>query len=146
MNVTVDRDAVKVLSGTAGLPVGVAGETIQQGDVIRLNGNVWNLAEAGESESEANVTAMAVTPASEGETFAMARSGADVSLGADALEQGETYVVSRTKGAIMPIGDLDDGDNVKVVGNAITDTVLRFEVLASTPQKPTTTTTTTTGA
>jgi hypothetical protein len=96
------------------------GEAITQGMPVRESAGKWYQCDAN-VQAESQATAFAQTACSgDGASFIISEGpGCRVNLGAT-LVVGETYVVSRTKGAICPIGDLVAGDYPCILGVAVT--------------------------
>ena len=142
-NLVQTRANVKIK--TAGpIAPGIGGEVFDQGVPLYLSVGRYYKSDANQTPAKAEATVISVTPCDgAGEPFVYARAGCDLDLGAT-LQQGETYVVSATAGAICPIGDLLPGEYVKILGTAKTTAKLGFQPVVPTVQKPTTTTTTTT--
>jgi hypothetical protein len=61
--------------------------------------------------------------------------GGDIDVGAT-LAVGETYIVSRTAGAIAPIGDLLSSDYSTILGTATATNKLAFRPIVSGVEKP----------
>lgn len=123
------------LQSVAAVSVDIAGETLTQGEPIRLEGGKWYRAEAGDTAAKANCDGMAMTPAAVDGRFVRVLSGADIDVGAT-LTVGEVYVVSANAGKIAPIGDLVSTDFVTTLGVAVAAGSLRFEPQPSGVAKP----------
>lgn len=101
-----------------------AGEAITQGMPVYESASKWYQCDAN-VQAASQATAIALTSAStDGWIVIVETVNAYVNLGAT-LAVGETYVVSRTKGAICPIGDLVAGDYPCILGTATTTSLLR---------------------
>jgi hypothetical protein len=103
-----------------------AGESVTQGMPVYLaNNGKWFQSDANVVAAATATTGIAVSPASTDGFFSVVRTaGQDVNIGAT-LTVGELYVVSATKGAIAPIGDLIAADYVVILGIARTTVLLR---------------------
>lgn len=116
-----------------------AGEAITQGMPVYVStaNNKAYQSDADASATAAACDGIALTPAASDGFFVMALPGSDskVNLGAT-LVVGETYTVSRTKGAICPIGDLTTGDFPTHLGIASTAALLDFSVFSGGVAKP----------
>lgn len=98
----------------------IAGEAITQGMPVYESAGKWYQADANVL-SASQATAIAMSAAAADNDPLIVAKGAEclISPGAT-LTVGETYVVSRTKGAICPIGDLTTGDYPCILGIATT--------------------------
>ena len=90
--------------------------------------------DANDTAVKAQAKGIAVSPASTDGYFLMAVDGL-INLGAT-LAVGQVYVVSATKGAIAPYGDLTTNDYVTILGVATTTALLDINILVSGVQKP----------
>jgi hypothetical protein len=101
------------------------GEAITQGMPVLESSGKWYQADAN-VQASSQATAIAQTACTgDGASFIISEgAGALINLGAT-LTVGETYVVSRTKGAICPIGDLVAGDYPCVLGTATTTALIK---------------------
>jgi hypothetical protein len=112
------------LNAGASVVVGIAGETLTQGQPAVLSGSKWVRARAT-TAALANCSGIVLTPAVLDEPVVIAKQGTRINLGAT-LAVGEVYVVSATLGAIAPIGDLVATNFVTPIGTAVTTAVLAF--------------------
>ena len=104
-----------------------AGESITQGMPVYLSSTdgKWYQSDANVVAAATATHGIAMSPAATNGYFAVSRTnGQDVNLGAT-LEVGQIYVVSATKGAIAPYGDLIASDYVIILGVAKTTAVLQ---------------------
>jgi hypothetical protein len=113
-----------------------AGEAITQGMPVYESAGKWYQCDAN-VQAASQATAIAQSSASgDGAFFNISEgAGALINLGAT-LAVGETYVVSRTKGAICPIGDLTSGDYPCVLGGATTTSLIKTVFYYSGAAKP----------
>lgn len=101
-----------------------AGESITRGMPIYESAGQWFQADAN-VQAASQATAIAQSSAStNGALLISEGAGALINLGAT-LVVGETYVVSATKGAIAPIGDLTTGDYPCILGTATSTSLIR---------------------
>jgi hypothetical protein len=131
------RANVALGTTSARVQVGQAGESISQGMPIykSTSDSKWYQADANASATTAAATATSLTPASTNGYFVYSSEvNALINLGAT-LTEGETYIVSRTKGAICPIGDATTGDFVRILGQAETTALLRTSYTGGTTAK-----------
>lgn len=132
---------VAVGSSTTTVALVQAGESVTQGmPVYFATDGKYYQSDANASATTADVDGIAISPASTDGYFMIAKPSTTpnrslVNLGAT-LTVGETYVVSATKGAIAPIGDLTNGDYPVILGVAKTAALLDFQVAISTVAKP----------
>jgi hypothetical protein len=126
-NLSQTPGSVALGTTKATVAVGKAGEAITQGMPIYKSSSddKWYQCDANVSATVVAATAIALTAAS-ADGYFVYQTGKDqyVNLGAT-LTVGETYVVSRTKGAICPIGDLISGDYPWVLGVAYSASLLK---------------------
>jgi hypothetical protein len=123
-NLTQTAANVGVGASSGRVRIVQAGEAITQGMPVYESTSKWYQADAN-VQSASQATAIALTSAStDGWIVIVETVNAYVNLGAT-LVVGETYVVSRTKGAICPIGDLVAGDYPCILGTATTASLLR---------------------
>ena len=114
----------------------IAGETITQGMPVYESAGKWYQADANVlAASQATAIAMSAAAADNDPLIVAKGAGCLVNLGAT-LTVGETYVVSRTKGAICPIGDLVSGDYPCIIGTAQTTKYLQTIYAYSGAVKP----------
>lgn len=98
----------------------IAGEAITQGMPVYESSGKWYQADANVlAASQSTAIAMSAAAADNDPLIVAKGAGCLINLGAT-LAVGETYVVSRTKGAICPIGDLTTGDYPCILGIART--------------------------
>lgn len=116
---------------------GIAGESLTQGQPVYLlaSDNRHYQCDADITAVEAACVGIVLTPAGDEEEFVIVKSGSTIDLGAT-LTVGETYVVSATKGAICPIGDLGSGSFPTILGVATTSGKLPLNIVASGAEKP----------
>jgi hypothetical protein len=120
------QTAANVGVGQSGARVRVvqAGEAITQGMPVFLSANKYYQCDAN-VQSKSRADAIALTSAStDGWIVIQEGTGQLINLGAT-LTVGETYCVSRTQGAICPIGDLVSGDYPCILGVATTTALLQ---------------------
>ena len=117
------------------LGTGEAGEAITQGMPIYEDGAGEMVQADASAASTSKCDGIALTPAADGETVIWAKNGVTVDLGAT-LTVSETYVVSDTKGAIMPIGDLTTGEVPCILGTATTAGKLLLNIVEVGVAKP----------
>jgi hypothetical protein len=124
-------------AGGARVEQGVAGEAITQGQPVYLlsTDSKHYQCDADLTAVEAACVGIALTPAATDEYFLIAKTGSTIDLGAT-LTVGQTYVVSATKGAVAPIGDLTTGAYPTILGVATTAGKLPLDILASGVVKP----------
>lgn len=129
-NVAINTDSTDV-------SVVQAGESVTQGMPVYLKASdgKYYQCDADASEDTAEAKGIALTPASADGYFVMAGPDGGVNLGAT-LTVGETYVISATKGAIAPVGDLITGDYVTQLGIATTASNLKLNINISGVQVP----------
>ena len=106
------------------------GATIAAGNTIYPSGAKLLLADANLSAAAAAAAGIAITPGVDNGWGLMAFGGPIILVGAT-LAVGITYVVSRSTGAIMPIGDLQAGDYSTILGTAATATQLNLKIDAT---------------
>jgi hypothetical protein len=112
-----------------------AGESITRGMPVYESASKWYQADAN-VQAASQSTAIAQSSAStDGYIIISEGAGCLVNLGAT-LTVGETYVVSATKGAICPIGDLTTGDYPCVLGTATTTALIKTAFYYSGAAKP----------
>lgn len=116
-------------------PVAV-GENVTQGQpgYVSATDNLYYQTDANLSVAAAKALGIFLTPASTGGFALLALSG-PVNLGAT-LSVGQTYAVSRAKGAVCPITDLTTGDYVTILGVASSTSLLTLAINASGTPKP----------
>jgi hypothetical protein len=117
--------------------MGKSGEALAQADpaYFDTSGKLKKCQSDG-TAAEANCRAMILTPttaADQDVVYMLA--GGDIDVGAT-LAVGETYIVSRTAGAIAPIGDLLSSDYSTVLGTATATNKLAFRPIVSGVEKP----------
>jgi hypothetical protein len=123
-NLTQTAANVGVGDGRSRVRIVIAGESITRGMPIYESNGKWFQSDAN-VQAAAQATAIAQSTAStDGALLITEGAGALINLGAT-LTVGETYVVSATKGAICPIGDLTTGDYPCVLGTATTTALIR---------------------
>jgi len=111
------------------------GEAVTQGQPgYRGASNKWFQTDANLSAAAAAAEGIFMTPAAT-DGYAIVAVGGDVNVGAT-LAVGETYVVSRTKGKICPVGDLTTGDYVTHLGVAKSTSLMPLNPQASGVPKP----------
>lgn len=99
-----------------------ANEALSVGDVLRLSNNRWAKADA-DNTSATRVTALCPNVAVRNAAISAIWKGF-VSLTGPTLTPGGIYVVSRTAGKTMPYGDLQNGDNIGLVGIGKTASIM----------------------
>ncbi|XZE20865.1 hypothetical protein SH449x_000755 [Pirellulaceae bacterium SH449] len=134
-NLTQTAANVGVGSSNGRVRIVQAGEAITKGMPIYESAGKWFQADAN-VQAASQATAIAMSSAGvDGWIIIVEQPNALVNLGAT-LVVGETYVVSATKGAICPIGDLTTGDYPCILGTATTTALLRTVFYYSGAQKP----------
>jgi len=113
-----------------------AGEAITQGMPVYESAGKWYQCDAN-VQAASQATAIAQSAASgDGASFIISEgAGCRINLGAT-LTVGETYVVSATKGAVCPIGDLTTGDYPCHLGVAVTTAFIVTSFFYSGAVKP----------
>ena len=132
-NVSQTAANVKITSNPAKIQPLTAGESITQGMPVYVLNNKAYQSDA-DVQAAAKCYGLALTPAVADQPVIVALPGSDVNIGAT-LTAGETYAVSRTKGAICPIGDLTTGDYPVIVGVATSTSILSHYVIEGTTPK-----------
>ena len=133
----ISQTAANVAAGSSTTRVQLvqAGEAITQGQPVYLaSDGKYYQTDANDTAVKAQAKGVAVSPASTDGYFLMAVDGL-INLGAT-LAVGQVYVVSATKGAIAPYGDLTTNDYVTILGVATTTALLDINILVSGVQKP----------
>ena len=133
----ISQTAANVAAGSSTTRVQLvqAGEAITQGQPVYLaSDGKYYQTDANDTAVKAQAKGIAVSPASTDGYFLMAVDGL-INLGAT-LAVGQVYVVSATKGAIAPYGDLTTNDYVTILGVATTTALLDINILISGVQKP----------
>lgn len=134
-NITQTAANVAAGSSTTRVQLVQAGEAITQGQPVYLaSDGKYYQTDANDTAVKAQAKGIAVSPASTDGYFLMAVDGL-INLGAT-LAVGQVYVVSATKGAIAPYGDLTTNDYVTILGVATTTALLDINILISGVQKP----------
>ena len=123
-NLTQTSANVGVGDSKSRVRIVVAGESITRGMPIYETAGKWYQADAN-VQASSQATAIAQSSAAiDGALLISEGADALINLGAT-LAVGETYVVSATKGAICPIGDLTTGDYPCVLGTATTTAFIK---------------------
>ena len=133
----ITQTAANVAAGSSTTRVQLvqAGEAITQGKPVYLaSDGKYYQTDANDTAVKAQAKGIAVSPASTDGYFLMSVDGL-INLGAT-LAVGQVYVVSATKGAIAPYGDLTTNDYVTILGVATTTALLDINILVSGVQKP----------
>ena len=133
----ISQTAANVAAGSSTTRVQLvqAGEAITQGQPVYLaSDGKYYQTDANDTAENAQAKGVAVSPASTDGYILMAVDGL-INLGAT-LAVGQVYVVSATKGAIAPYGDLTTNDYVTILGVATTTALLDINILISGVQKP----------
>lgn len=134
-NITQTAANVAAGSSTTRVQLVQAGEAITQGQPVYLaSDGKYYQTDANDTAVKAQAKGIAVSPASTDGHFLMAVDGL-INLGAT-LAVGQVYVVSATKGAIAPYGDLTTNDYVTILGVATTTALMDINILISGVQKP----------
>jgi hypothetical protein len=116
--------AANVLAGgTATLETGTAGVAITQGQPVYKEAatGLFKLSDANLAGAK-DFYGVALNAASTGQPVTVAKLG-QVTIGAT-LVKGTTYAVANIAGAICPQADLTTGDDVIIIGAALSTTVL----------------------
>jgi hypothetical protein len=111
------------------------GATISAGQAIVKSGTKYVLADANASAALAAAEGIAITPGVDNGYGLMAFGGAIMLIGTT-MVVGETYLASRTAGAIMPNSDRQTGDWVTRLGTASSATQLELTIQATGIQVP----------
>jgi len=112
-----------------------AGEAITQGMPVYESAGKWYQCDANvQAASQATAISQSAASGDNASFIISEGAGCRVNLGAT-LVVGETYVVSRTKGAICPIGDLTTGDYPCILGVAVTTAFIVSSFFYSGAQK-----------
>jgi len=106
------------------------GATIAAGQPIVKSGTKYVLADADASAVLAAAEGIAMTPGVNDGYGIMATGGSIILVGTT-MTVGETYLVSDTAGAIMPVADRDTGDYVTRLGTASSATQLDLAIEAT---------------
>lgn len=107
------------------------GATIAAGEAVFQNTDgKFLLADADLSAAAAAAQGIAMTPGVDNGFGVVAFEGPIILVGTT-MTVGETYLVSRTAGAIMPTGDKQAGDKVTQLGVAATATQLNLFIRAT---------------
>jgi hypothetical protein len=125
---------VKLKSATQ-VTVGIAGESLTQGQPVYLSSSKWYRCDANDTAAKAVAAGIALTPSATDGYVIIAPNGATVDLGAT-LTVGQTYVVSSNVGAIAPIGDLATGHYVTTLGVATAAGSIPLNITVSGVQVP----------
>ena len=112
------------------------GESVLQGQPIYADAtsNKFLQTDANVSAAVAKAEGIVLTPASTDGWGIVVTEGL-IDIGAT-LVVGESYYVSRNKGAIMPVGDLQSGDYPTFLGIAVTTSLLDLQIRAGGVAKP----------
>jgi len=108
---------------------GTAGASITAGQLLYMDtadSNKLKLCDANSSGDVEVIRGVALHAAAPGQPIAYQTAG-QITIGAT-VTVGEIYISSDTAGGIRPIGDLDVGDRVGVVGYAVSTTVLQLNI------------------
>jgi hypothetical protein len=111
------------------------GATIAAGQPIVKSGTKYVLADANASVALAAAEGIAVTPGVDNGFGLMAFAG-DIILVGTTMTVGQTYLLSRTAGGIMPNNDRATGDYVTRLGTASAATTLKLDINATGVQVP----------
>jgi hypothetical protein len=111
------------------------GGTIAVGQPVVKSGGKYVLADANASAALAEAEGIAITPGVDDGQGLIATGGAVILVGTT-MTVGETYLVSRTAGGIMPNADRQTGDYVTRLGTASTATQLDLAIQATGIQVP----------
>jgi hypothetical protein len=111
------------------------GATIAAGQPIVKSGTKYVLADANASAALAGADGIAITPGVDNGYGLMATGGSIVLVGTT-MVVGETYLVSRTAGAIMQNSDRQTGDYVTRLGTAASATQLDLSIQKTGIQVP----------
>jgi hypothetical protein len=134
----LSRTAANVKPMSAGpVSMGKSGGALSQADpaYFDTSGKLLRCQSDG-TAAEANCRAMILTPATAADQDVVYMlAGGDIDVGAT-LAVGETYSVSRTAGAIAPIGDLLSSDYSTILGTATATNKLAFRPIVSGVEKP----------
>lgn len=130
-DLTITAANVERVSGAT--EVLTSGVSVTAGKVLRINPSTQKAALAG-NDSELNAVArgIALNDAAANQPVTILRGG-DLDLGAT-LTVGETYVLSAS-GNVSPIGDMQVGDWVTILGVATAADNLRLDIQVTGVQK-----------
>ena len=120
---------VKVMSNTSP-SVGLAGETLTQGQPVYVSGGKWYRCEADSTAAKANCGGIVLTAAASDGYFLYAIPGASINVGAT-LAVGTVYAVSAAIGAICPVADITSTQYVTVLGVATAAGTLPLNIIVS---------------
>lgn len=125
--------AASVLPGSnASIEHGTAGATITQGQAVYKEAatKTYKLADSDSATAAAHdAVGIALNAASAGQPLAVQKGG-QITIGAT-LTPGATYFVSNTAGGICPDADVGSGEEVVLLGAAISTTVLDLDINAT---------------
>lgn len=125
--------AGSVVKGTGAVEEqGIAGATITAGQVVYKDSadTKFKLADADDATAAVRVPrGIALNGASDGQPLRIQRDG-QITIGAT-MTAGLAYYLSDTPGGIAPYADLGSGDQVVLIGVAISTTVLQLKLLDS---------------
>lgn len=109
--------------------------TVAVGQSLVKSGTKYVLADANASSALAAAEGIAMTPGV-ADGYGIIATGGNVILVGATMTAGETYLVSRTAGGIMPNADRANPDYVTRLGTAATTTQLNLAVQATGIQVP----------
>jgi hypothetical protein len=136
-DLTITAANVKATSQTATIARVKFGETVTQGQAVRLDDATGEYmkadADAG-SDAAAAVVGITLTPGGDNE-YGYIISQGTLNIGAT-LTVGEIYVLSGTAGGVCPEADLATGDRVTVIGVATSTSIISVKPFASTAVVP----------
>lgn len=126
------QTAANVAKNSGSETYATAGESITAGMPVYLKSSDSKIyqCDSNVTSAEAACVGIALCSAAASQPVVYAQSGATVDLGAT-LTVGETYVLSATKGAIAPVGDLATNDYVTHLGVASAADNLNLRIYAS---------------
>jgi hypothetical protein len=126
-DLTITAANVTTGSRTTRIQVVESGEAVTQGQPIYLDPATSKYLKADANvDAKIAVGGIVLTPGGAGGFPTIAISGL-INLGAT-LTVGTIYVLSDTAGGIMPAADLSAGDNVVILGTAVTTALLNLDI------------------
>lgn len=106
------------------------GATISAGQPLSKSGTSYVLADANASATVAAAEGIAVTPGVDG-GYGIIATGGSIILVGTTMTKGDTYLVSRNAGGIMPNADRQSGDYITRLGTAASTTQLDLSIQAT---------------
>jgi hypothetical protein len=112
--------------GNAILTEGVAGATITAGQTVLRGADGKFVLSDADGNNLKSVVGIALNGAADGQPLKV-QTGGDIAIGAT-LTAGTTYYLSPTPGGIGPLGDVEAGDDVIIIGIAKSTSVLMLRI------------------